>query len=215
MQERDPPPVFLIKLPTLRDKIALDACLAIEGARYPNSSEYTAALREGVRDNVVDEEQPDLLAIIEEYEGVLEEGNTIGDELSGKIDQIAKALRPYCRALSQVEGERGRFLALAMLVRAEMFLINIEDTDAPKIEKRSGRLTEQSQDAIEKKYGQGTLFMIGARTVELTSPTEAETKNLESPEPLPPDPEILTVDPEPPMARRGRSSANGTKEIHA
>ena len=54
-------PVFFIKPPTLRDKIALDACLAVEGVRYPNNSEYAAAMKDGVKQQVLDEDQPMLL----------------------------------------------------------------------------------------------------------------------------------------------------------
>jgi hypothetical protein len=215
MKAREDAPVFLLKVPTLRDKIALDACLAIEGVRYPSNAELAQALREGVAEHVIDGDQPTLLEILDEFEAASEEGKLIGTDLAERIEQIAKALRPYHRPLGRIEAERGRFLATAMLVRAEMFLVGIEGENAPKIEKRSGRLTEACQEAIDERYGNGTLFAIGARTVDVTTPTEDERKNSGSPEPLPPDPATSTAASEPRTVRRGKSSAIDTSEIHA
>lgn len=210
LKEREDVPVFLLKTPSLRDKIALDACLALDGVRYPNNSEYAAALRDAIRQQVVDEEQLMLVAYVEEYEGLSDAGNPIDADLADRIEQIARVLRPFHRPLAQVESDRGRFLATAMLVRAEMFLVGIEGSGAPRIEKRSGRLTEVCQEAIEEKYGYGVLFAIGARTVAATMPTEEEVKNSELLEPSPADPEISTADQKLPMVRRGKSSGNGT-----
>lgn len=209
MKEQEDPPVFLIKTPTLRDKIALDACLAVEGVRYPANSELALALREGIKEHVIESDHPPLLEILEEYEAVSDSGQPFVGDLLERVEQIAKVLRPYHRPLGRIESERGRFLAMAMLIRAEMFLVNIEGKDVPKIEKRSGRITEECQEELETKYGAGTLFAIGARTLDVTTPTEEERKNLESPEPLPLDPEITTADPVPQTARRGKSSGNG------
>jgi len=213
LKEQEDPPVFLLKPPTLRDKIALDACLAVEGVRYPQNSELSVALREGIVEHVVESDHPPLFEVLDEYEAASESGTTLTADLLERIEQIAKVLRPYHRPLGRIESERGRFLAMAMLIRAEMFLINIEGKDVPKIEKRSGRITEACQEALEEKYGAGVLFAIGARTLDLTAPTEDERKNSESPEPLPLDPEITTVDPLPQTGRRGKSSANGTNAI--
>ena len=215
MKEREDAPVFLLKTPTLRDKIALDACLAIEGVRYPTNLELAQALRDGVAEHVIDSDHPPLIASLDEFEAASEAGDPIGPELVEQIEQIAKVLRPYHRPLGRVEAERGRFLATAMLVRAEMFLVGIEGENAPKIERRSGRLTEACYTEIDERYGAGTIFAIGARTVALTAPTEDERKNSPSPPPLPPDPETSTEASEPPMARRGKSSANSTSAIPA
>lgn len=209
------PPVFLLKTPTLRDKIALESCLAVEGVRYPSTPEYVAALKDGIRVNVIEEEQPMLLAYVDEFEGLMEEGNPVDQALADRIEQIARTLRQFYRPLAQIEADRGRFLAMAMLVRAEMFLVGIEGGDDPiKIEKRFGRLTEQCQEAIDQKYGGGVLFAVGAKTVDLSQPTEQEAKNSESLEPSPADPEISTADHKLPMVRRGKSSANGMNETH-
>jgi len=215
LKEREDVPVFLIKTPTLRDKIALDACLAVEGVRYPSDSEYAVAMKDGIRQQVIDEDQPMLLAYVDEWEGVREEGNVVDTELAERIDHIAKVLRPFHRPLAQIEADRGRFLAMAMLVRAEMFLMDIEGVDAPKLERRSGRLTEPCQEAIEEKYGTGVLFGIGARTVVLTTPTEDEIKNSELLEPSQQDPEISMVDPVQRTGRRGKFLGNGTNATPA
>jgi hypothetical protein len=211
LKERDPVPVFLLKTPSLRDKIALDAEVQAEGVRYPPNTEYAEVLREAVLAQVLERDHPQLLEIILEYEAVNEEGNPIPAELTERIEEIAKALRPYHRPLAQLEAERTRYLGTAFLVRAEMFLLKIEgDPEAPEIERRYGKLTEDCQNAIEQRYGQGTLFAIGGRTIEITQPTEDERKNSPSPPASPPDPETSTEEPPPPTARRGRSLGNGT-----
>lgn len=215
MKDQEDHPVFLIKHPTLRDKIALDACLAVEGVRYPANTEFAQALRDGIMEHVIESDHPQLFEVLDEYEGASEAGTPFTGDLLERVEQIAKVLRPYHRPLGRIESERGRFLAMAMLIRAEMFLVSIEGTDAPKIEKRSGRITEECQEALEAKYGAGVLFAIGARTLDLTTPNEEERKNSESLEPLPPSPEIMTADPLPQTSRRGKSSANGTNEIPA
>jgi hypothetical protein len=211
LKEREDAPTFFLKVPSLRDKIALDAALAVEGVRYPGNAELAQVLREGVAEHVVDDDQPTLTAILDEFEAASEEGVLLTGELLERVEQIARALRPYHRPLGRVEAERGRFLATAMLVRAELLLAGIEGEDAPPLERRSGRLSENCQQAIEERYGNGTLFAVGARTVDLMSPAADARKNSGSPEPSPPDPGISTAANMPPMARPGKSSANGTK----
>jgi hypothetical protein len=214
-EDKENPPVFLIKSPTLRDKIALESCLAVEGVRYPSNSEYVAAMKDGVRVNVIEEEQQMLLAYIDEFESLTDEGNPVDQDLSERIEKIARTLRQFHRPLAQIDADRGRFLAMSMLIRAEMFLVSIEgDDNTIKIEKRLGRMTDACQEAIETKYGTGVLFAIGAKTLELTMPTEPEVKNSESLEPSPADPEISMEAHKLPMVRRGKSSANGTHETH-
>ncbi len=208
-------PVFLIKVPSIREKIALDTSISLEGVRFPSNQEMAQTLRAGVIEFVADEDQPNLLQILDEFEAAADEGIPATADLSEQIDQIIKALRPVHRPLSRLESERTRFLSTAMLIRAEMFLVGIEGVEAPILERKNGHLTDECLDRVEQKYGTGTLFSIGIRSMDLTTPTEDEKKVSESLEPSPLDPMTLMEDPLPPISRRGKSSGNGMRPTPA
>jgi hypothetical protein len=211
-------PEFLLAVPTMRDKIALDAAIAAEGVRYPGDAEFAAALREAVRAHVVFEDQPALLDLIDEFDAATEEmraaasggARPLPAHLANRIEEIARALRPHERKLAAIEAERGRFLSTAMLVRAELLLVGVDGANAPAIERRAGRLTEACAEAIEARYGRGTMLAIGARTIALTSPTPDDAKNFGSPPRSPSDPAISTAASMPPTDPAGTSSASAT-----
>jgi len=210
LKDRPDAPVFLLKIPTVREKITFESHMEAEGLRYPPAAELYAAMRAAIRDQVVEDEQPALLALIDEAEGAGEEGNPIDAELTEKLDQISRTLTPFYPPLGQISGDRRRYLGMVWLLRAELFLMGVEGQDAPKIERRAGKLTEASIEAIENKYGNGTIVQIGIRTMPMTSPDETERKNSELLEPSQQDLEISTADPSPPTVRRGKSLGNGT-----
>jgi hypothetical protein len=213
-RDGDEAPVFLLKVPSLRDKINIDAMIAEDGARYPTNAEYAETLRRAILENVIYDDQPALLQYIEEFEAAAQEANPIDPDLFSRIEEIARTLRQFSRRLAAVDAQRTRFVGIAMLVRAEAFLMGIEGEGAPALERRQGRLTDACQEAIERRYGAGTLFMIGSRIVELSNVGEDERKNSPSPQPLLPDPETSREESSPPTARRGKSSGNGTTATH-
>lgn len=182
----DDPPVFLIRIPTIRDGITLDAAVAREGVRFPSDSEFATAIRNGIKEHVIDDEQPALLAVVQEWEDLLSERQEVPPELSEHIAQLQRVLRAHHRELSALEAERQEYFRIALLLRAQTYLMGIEGPDAPAVDRRAGRLTEASSQAIERKYGVGTLNAIGAHTALLTSPTEEQKGNSESPRPSPP-----------------------------
>ena len=200
-------PTFLLRVPTLRERIALDAAIAAEGVRYPTDAELARTLREAIAEHVVDEQQPELLVHVEGLEVATEEGKQPDPELATTLVEIGATLRPHHRALAEIEAERTRFLAIAMLVRAEMLILGVEGENAPPVERRGGRLTEACGEAIERRYGAGTLYEIGARTVALTNPTADDAKNSASPAPSPPGPATSKAARKRPTGPNGTSSA--------
>ena len=210
LKEREDAPVFLLKVPSLREKIAIDFEIAAAGVRYPSNTEYAAALRAAVLEHVIYDDQPQLLQFIEEFDSAAIEGSTAEEEVNERIEEIARALRPVDPPLGRVQGERVRFLETAFLVRAEMFLMGIEGLDAPPVERRSGKLTERCMESIERRYGMGTIQLIGGQVASLANPTADERKNSPPPAASPADPETSMEALPPPTARRGKSSANGT-----
>jgi hypothetical protein len=212
LAERADAPVFVLRVPSLRERIALDAAIAAEGVRYPPDSELAQALRDGIAAHVLENQWPELLAYVEELEAAAMEGIRPGEELRERIEEIARTLRPHHRALAEIDARRGEYLATAMLVRAELLLIGIEGEDALPVQRRSGRLTEACAEAIEARYGEGTLIAIGARTLDLTSPSSDAAKNSGSPAPLPSGPAISTAAKPPRTGRNGKSSASAISE---
>lgn len=214
-KDKDDAPVFLIKVPTVREKIGFEAQMELEGLRYPQNLELYTALREAIKDQVIDEEQPALLAIIDEAEAVSEEGGDAQPDadLLERVEEINKALRQFYRPLGQVHAERRRYLGMVWYLRAQMFLMGIEGKNPPAFERRGGVLTDKCIEAIEERYGIGTIVQIGIRTIPVMTPDEDERKNSELLEPSPADPEISTAAPSLPTARRGKSSAPPTLPI--
>jgi len=214
LKDREDKPTFLLKVPTLRDKITIDYEVAAAGVRYPNNAEYAKALRAAVLEHVIYNDQPALLQFIEELDAAGEEGRPAGEEVDERIEEIARALRPIDRELGKIQGDRVRFLETAFLVRAELCLMGIEGLDAPPVERRSGKLTDECMEQIERRYGAGTISLIGGQVASLSNPTDEQRKNSPSPAASPAGPEISTAALPPPTARRGKSSGNGTSETH-
>ena len=197
---------FLIKVPSLRDTMAIEAAVVAEGVRYPTDAELVTALREAVTTHVVDAEHPELLAIIDEYEAAIEEKQQPSEEVLQRINEIDRTLRPHHRPLAEFWAARHHASSAFALVRAEMLLLGIEGEDAPEVKHRFGRLTEATVEAIEQRYGRGTMVAIGNRTFDLTSPTAAEAKNSASPQPSPPGPVTSKAAKRQPTEAPGKSS---------
>jgi hypothetical protein len=213
LKDRENPPVFLLKVPTVREKIAFESMMELEGLRYPQDAELFAAMRDAIKDQVVDHEHAGLIAIIEEAEEVTNGGEALSTELAEQLDQINRTLRPLYRPLGQLYSERRRYLGMVWLLRAQMFVMDVEGVDAPPLDRRSGYLSDESVEAIEARYGNGTITSLGQRTVMMMMPDETERKNSELLEPSPADQETSTAVPPRRMAARGKSSESDTKPI--
>ena len=61
-------PVYLIAVPTLRERVGFRRALAATGARYPGDSELVSCLKEGVGQVVAEDQRPELLALLDDYE---------------------------------------------------------------------------------------------------------------------------------------------------
>lgn len=207
----DNAPVFLLKVPTMRERIALDAAIVAEGCRFPGNAELIAALRAGVEQHVIEADQPALLAIIDAF-AELPSTETLAPDLAVKIDGIAKALRPVYPVYAELEGERSRYLSIASLVRVELFLAGTEGDGAPAIERRGGRVTEGSIAALEAAYGAGIIGALGLKILTLSRPDLAQTGNSGSPRSLPSAPATSEAARKRKTAPAGTSSASSTRK---
>lgn len=219
LKERDPAPVFLLKVPSLRENMGFTRVLLEEGLIYPSDVEYIEALRGAITECVADDEQPDLLQIIDEFEGALEAardrpaGEDVPEQgdLIAKVNDIVGTLRPHYQSLARIIANRVHFAQMAPYLRAQMFLMKIDGE--PTLKRNFGRLSDDTMNAIEEKYGAGTIAAIGNRIVELMSPTETERKNSPSPPPSPPDPEISREESEPQTVPNGMCLGYDTPAI--
>lgn len=213
LKDKEDAPVFLIKVPTVREKIAFESMMELEGLRYPPDAELYAAMTEAIKDQVIEDEQADLLQIIEEAEAAAEEGNPLSEDLTAGLDKVNQTLRQFYRPLGQIHADRRRYLGMVWYLRAQMFLMGIEGKDAPPLDRRGGVLSEESIEAIEERYGMGTIVQIGVRTVPVIAPDEGEKKISESLEPSPADQETSTAAPSRRTAARGKSLESATAPI--
>jgi len=221
LKDREDAPVFLLKVPTMRENMAFTRVLLEEGLTYPSDVEYVETLRGAIIECVADDEQPALLQIVDEFEGAIEaaKDRPIGEDapeqgdLMEHVNKIVSTLRPHYPPLAQIIANRVYFVQMAPYVRTQMFLMKIDGDGAPALKRNFGRLNDDVVNAIEKRYGDGTIAAIGNRIVELMQPTETEKKNSPSPPPSPPDPEISTEASEPPTGPNGRFSEFVTHAI--
>src|SRR5574338_80975 len=208
LEGRDDAPVFLLKVPTMRERLALSAAIAEEGVSIPSNSEMATALRDAIAEHVVDEQQPELLGFVDEFAAAVDAGGNLEPELSGKIDEIVNTLRRYHRPLARIGAAREEYLGVLFMVRSAFMIVGIEGKDAPAVERRGGRLTERCIDAIEDRYGRGTVISVGIKCQELTNPTEDDAKNSESPPQSPSGPATSKGAKPPRTAPNGKSSAS-------
>lgn len=225
LKEREEAPVFLLKVPTVRENMTFTRVLLEEGLIYPSDAEYIEAMRGAITGCVADDEQAALLEIVDEFEAAVETPARAGEDepdeaeierradLSARINEITATLRPHWQPLARIIANRVHFAQMAPYLRAQMFLMKIDGK--PPLKRNFGRLSDDFMNAIEERYGPGTVAAIGNRIVELMQPTESEKKASPLPPPSPPDPETSTEGPLLQTGRRGKSSANGTSAIHA
>ncbi len=164
-------PVYLIGIPTLAGRANYRRKLKEEGLSYLTDEALLAVLRDGVTIAVEDHQQPEILAIIDEFESAEEKP----EELVKKIQDIETQIQPIYPPYAKAVADREYYLSLMPIIAAQCFLQGIEN--GVKYEARNGLVTESCLESIPEN----DLIAIGWKAVSVLSPSKEQEKNSASP----------------------------------
>jgi hypothetical protein len=154
------PPVYLIAVPSLRQRLAWRRDLAASGARYAPEPELIASLRRGVEATVIEEDRPALLDLLDRFEAAPEEERDA--ELVDEAEQIGTAMRTAFGPYAALLADRQHWIEMAPLLAAERFLTGWENVEA-RFNRAGERVAETSLRAIPE----GHLAQIGWKAIAL------------------------------------------------
>lgn len=206
----DPPTVYLIKVPSRRERIEFECELLAKGIRLDSDRDLFAIARDGIRAIVAPEQVDDLLALIDEVEAIPFPRDDMPKDLADSFDLVCRTLRERYQRFAMVEASRARYLSLAPLHAAAMFLIGREG-EAP-FPRRAGLIPDEALEGISDAH----LMLIGYKAMELMRPSERDAKNSGSGSPSSASPTPSeTTSPTPSGNEDGRSAEITTSETPA
>jgi hypothetical protein len=194
--EDDPArPVYLFRTPSVAESLSLTAELTERGLVLMQPQDLTDALRQAVRDQLVETDAEKALVFIDRVEAA----RTIDAPLTGEEAEAYNRLHEtmigwsseYARKVAQAE----RLNARSPIVLLDFVLIgweNLKDDQGNAIAfKRTPRgLTDETQRAIPLR----DLLALGTFAGSLFNLTGAQRKNSAPPSPLSEAPQVSTAD---------------------
>lgn len=175
-----PAPVYLIAVPTTRDVIAWRREIEAAGARFYDQDRLRAALRQGVREVVAEDQHDELLEILDRYEARLKaraegEEEDPGDaDLDSQVEQIEDFVRRHHQPYREMLGDQAAWLEYAPVIACEMFLAGWEGLDA---EFRTGGGGRIDPDRLERAVPREDQIAIGYKAMAMMHPSAAQKKS--------------------------------------
>jgi hypothetical protein len=173
-KDKENPPVYLIEPATLRRRGQFFTALTAAGARMPQSSELIGAIRKGVKQLVVEQDQAEANAIVD----LLEAKHPLADDDRIKLVIILDGLRqaPFI-PFTQIEATQEHWDHLAPLIAADMFLAGWENVKEP-FQRKNGMVPDRF---LEENISARDISAIGWRAIYLMNVDHDTKKNLFSP----------------------------------
>jgi hypothetical protein len=169
------PPAWLIRVPTRRDRIEFECALIEDGLRFDSDREFLRVMRDGIRAVVEEGQAGELLAMVDELEAIPLPRSDVPQDLLEAVDLVARTLRERYQRFAKAEASRARYLALAPIAAAAMFLVG-RDGEKPLRRQGTGPRSVVAAEEIEK-IPDTDLALIGWKAIALMRPTETELGN--------------------------------------
>jgi hypothetical protein len=197
--------VYLLKVPSLYDRIALNRALARRGARKITAATLLNALRRGVERIFGDTETAAKAAVLESIDAFLEamrafyrdvtagafdvttaEGRAAFNAAGGALAELEESLAPVANLVAAQDDAYGNLRADAAVYSevfaieaTRLFLVGWEN--GPRVGDAAVPFTRDANgvrdEALSALAAGGQLAALGARLHELIEPTETERKN--------------------------------------
>ncbi|HYD29192.1 hypothetical protein [Brevundimonas sp.] len=200
-------PVYRLRVPSRRDVFGWRHAVMAAGARFFGPGDVFNAMRDGVRAVIVPDQQGRCLEVIDAIEARAATPETV--ELYARIEATVRADFPR---VSQVEADRALYIEVASWEACKRFIVGWErvlaPTGAPVPFAAVGGMVDEAALA---RIPEDHVHAVGARIVELMSPSEDDAKNSAAPSPSATPPAVSTAAPTLPTAAPGRSSAKRTR----
>lgn len=202
-------PVYLIGVPTIAGRAALNRAMAENGAKYWLPGAFCAEARK-----VIEDAKPDNLSevvgVIEEVEA-LPDVESASEELARKWELIIGSLRRYAPTIAAMEADNGFWMQMAPYIYAAHFLLGWENV---AVEYRRGADRRVLPEVIEQLPAEH-VWEIFREINRLMRPSQDQEKNSASPSSSQPGPATSAAEKQPLTEASGTSSANDTRETRA
>lgn len=190
---------YLVAVPTLLSRATYRREVASLGAVYHSDETMLNALRDGVRECVVDNQQGTLIEIIDSFEIEQQKAVDIGDDvtdeeresledLRNRVDEIERFMQREYGRYNQMSADRGYWLSVAPIVAFAQFVTGWEGGEL-NYKARNGQVCESLMDHMPANH----VDVVGWKAITLMSPTGGQEKNSELQSPLATDHKTLTA----------------------
>lgn len=171
-------PVYLVAVPTLKQRYAFRRALTAEGVAYVTDEQLYLIIRQGIREVIEDNEHAALLELVDQFEAGLASGGKDGEPSipdASMIEDMAKIERtlsqyypPYLDAVAA----RDHWNNVAPIIAAQHFLRGWEGVDKA-FETRGGLVTEACLSRLPER----DVSAIGWKAIILLAPNREQEKN--------------------------------------
>jgi len=197
LREQPGAPVYLLKVPTIRDRLAHQRELQAEGAAWQSDEQILAALLQALDRQLDPPLAQEMRAVLERHaQAKKERAERAADagaaaeqadqaaaaehaeqermfaELTQKVAELEQAMVRADPAYRRLVAERAEYMQLAPLIAAQMFLLGWEN-----VEHRFERLNGRASDDCLMRLPQDHLLLIGWEAIRHFRPAEEQAKN--------------------------------------
>jgi len=168
------PPVYLIRVPSLRARAAWRRDVAASGARMPSNAEMFEAMRAALRE-VAPANLDALLEMVDQAEYAAEKGEPLDAKAAREIGALETQLLSV-PVYSVLQGARQYWASIAPIIAAQHFIAGWESVGAP-YETSRGLVTDAALEALPRGHAEEA----GWHAIGLMSVSKDQTKNSASP----------------------------------
>lgn len=174
LQEQAGAPVFMIKPPTLMERIRYNRDLTELGARMPRREEMLTALRAGVSLIIEPADRPALEALLDAAQSdTLEEGD------KASLTELENLMRDHYPPYAKLCAVQGFWFSTAPIMAFRRFVVGWQNAAQPF--KRVGDLIPE---ALLEQFDLNIITEVGWAGLLQSRLSEADAKNSPSPSPL-------------------------------
>lgn len=180
-EDVDPPPVYYLRVPTVRDRASLNREIILAGARAVYPGELAEELRDAINRFVEADQKAELIALLDQFVA-----GDASEEVIKNVAELERQALRYDQGYRNLFADYKHYMGLLPLIAAELFLVGSENAPV----EITGRAT---QDQL-RKIPPVDLNAIGTHAFNLMTLDRKTEKNLQSPSPSQPSPQHSTAD---------------------
>lgn len=170
-QEEEPKPVYYLKTPNVAEKALFRRELMAQGAHPVSDERVYHELRKKIPEFITGDDVPAVLACIDEVQA-LKPGEKLGEDSQKLLEVVEGMVIERDPEYARLIAARSYFFSMIQITGVSMFCVKWDNLPTP-CERKGGRLTEESLEAIPQRH----LLEIGNEVFRRMSVGREERKN--------------------------------------